>query len=292
MKPSRWYENSRFIELDGQRLFVHEQGEGPVLLCLHGIPGASWSWHKLLPELTGFRVIAPDLLGFGHSDKPGDARYSVVAHSDRMEALLAALSIKDFHLMGQGVGAMIATELLARAEGRLAEERDPRINPLSLFLINAPVFPELSETPQAEQWLSGRLGELLKFVATRAHFWQYLNRISGPYSRPTPTEAGHLWKLMLRHEGRWLLPAHARYHKELMKRGKRWVRTLRDTERPVRLVAGPEDPIAGHRLEAAFRRSLPALRREMIGKLGHLPQLEAPNKLLPLIEAFHEEISV
>lgn len=288
MKPSRWYETEHFVELDGQRIFIHEQGEGPVLLCLHGIPGASWSWHKLLPELTGFRVIAPDLLGFGHSDKPGDARYSVVAHSDRMEQLLAALSIRDFHLMGQGLGAIIATELLARAEGRLAEERDPRINPLSLFLINAPLFPELSQTPKAERLLAGRLGELLKFFATRAHFWQYLNELSGPYSRPTPTEVGHLWALLRRDEGRWLLPAHARYHGELMRRGKRWVRALRDTHRAVQLAAGPEDPIAGHRLEAAFRRSLPGLKRTMVGKLGHAPQFEAAEKLLPLIKAFHD----
>ncbi|MDQ2068892.1 alpha/beta fold hydrolase [Natronospira bacteriovora] len=290
MKPSQWYQPQQLIDLGGQRLYVHDVGDGPVLLCLHGLPGASWSWHKLMPHLDGFRVIAPDLLGFGHSDKPGDARYSVVAHSDRMEDLLKALDIRDFHVMGQGLGAMIGLELMARAEGREAEELDPRINPLSLFLINAPIFPELSEPPRAERWLASQFGELLKFVASRNLFWQYLNELSGPYSRPTPMEVKQLWQLLKRNEGRWILPAHARYHQELMKRSKRWVRALRETRRPLRLVAGPEDPVAGHRLEAAFRRALPDLRREMIGKLGHAPQFESADKLSPLLKAFHNTL--
>lgn len=291
MKPSQWYEKTGFREIDGHRMFVHEQGRGPVLLCLHGLPGASWTWHKLADELgRDFRVVIPDLLGFGQSDKPVDARYSVVAHSDRMESLMQALGETDFHLLGQGLGGVIAAELLARAEGRLAEKRDPRINPLSLYLVNAPLFPELSRPPRGERWLAGKLGDLARYLGNRELFGQYLNQLSGPYSRPTPTEINYLWALARHGQGRRIWPAHARYHQELMKRGRRWIHAIRDTERPVGLAAGPEDPVAGHRLEAAFRRTLPHRRRQMIGKLGHTPQLEAPDKLLPLIRSFHEEV--
>lgn len=291
MKPSQWYEQDNFRTVEGHRQYVHDRGTGPLLLCLHGVPGASWTWHKLADELAGdFRVLAPDLLGFGRSDKPEDARYSIVAHSDRIESLLADLGETDFHILGQGMGAMVGVELLARAEGRLAENRDPRINPLSLYLVNAPLFPELSRPPRAENWLAGRLGEMLCYAGTRDLFARYLNELAGPYSRPTPTEINHLWQLIRHKQGRRLWPAHARYHRELMRRGKRWVRTVRDSERPIGLAAGPEDPIAGHRLEGSFRRTLPHRRRTMVGKLGHTPQLEAPDKLLPLIRSFHEEL--
>jgi pimeloyl-ACP methyl ester carboxylesterase len=219
-----------------------------------------------------------------------DERYSVVAHSDRIELLMQTLGETDFHIVGQGLGAVIGAELLARAEGRLAEKRDPRINPLSLYLINAPLFPELARPPRSERWLAGRLGEMARFLGTRELFRQYLAALAGPYSRPTPAEINHLWALARYGQGRRIWPAHARYHSELMKRSRRWIHIVRDSERPIGLAAGPEDPVAGHRLESAFRRSLPERRRHVIGKLGHTPQLEGPDKLLPVLRTFHQEV--
>jgi len=290
MKPSEWYQQEGFRQIDGHRVFVHEQGEGPVLLCLHGMAGASWSWHKLAGALSRqFRVVVPDLLGFGYSDRPTDARYSVVSHSDRLESLMADLSVERFHVLGQGIGAIIGIELLARAEGRLREGRDPRIDPASLFLLNPPLFAELSRRPRLERLLAMQFGELLQYVGSKKQFWDYLNTLSGPYSRPTPMEVNHLWRMMTREGGRLVWSAHARYHQELMRRGKRWIRSLQETQRPFQIVAGPEDPIAGHGMEAAFRRALPEKRRVMLGKLGHAPHFEAPDKLLPLIEDFHKQ---
>jgi len=292
MKPSQWYQAEGFRHVDGHRLFLHQAGEGPALLCLHGMAGASWSWHKLAPSLEErFQVLAPDLLGFGQSERPPEARYSIVAHSDRLELLLAELGIQRFHVLGQGIGAMVGIELMARAEGRLREGRDPRIDPASLFLVNPPMFAEFSQPPRAERLLAMQFGEFFQYVGTKNLFWDYLNQLSGPYSRPTPQEVSYLWRMMTRDGGRYIWSAHARYHRELMKRGRRWIKALQDTERPFQIAAGPEDPIAGHRLEAAFRRALPEKKRIMVGKLGHAPHFEAADKLLPLIDDFYREIT-
>lgn len=62
----------RFVEADGVRLHIVEQGEGPPVVCLHGFPDFWYSWRLLLPELSaaGFRGIAPDLRGYNRSDRP------------------------------------------------------------------------------------------------------------------------------------------------------------------------------------------------------------------------------
>jgi pimeloyl-ACP methyl ester carboxylesterase len=60
----------RLLEVNGIRLHVHEQGTGTPVLLLHGFPDSSSLWRHQVPALVkaGYRVIAPDLRGFGESD--------------------------------------------------------------------------------------------------------------------------------------------------------------------------------------------------------------------------------
>ena len=71
---------------NGHNVFYREEGEGPVLLCIHGFPTASWDWHRIWGSLTShYRVIAPDMLGFGFSDKPKQYDYTIADHTDLHE---------------------------------------------------------------------------------------------------------------------------------------------------------------------------------------------------------------
>jgi pimeloyl-ACP methyl ester carboxylesterase len=291
MKPEHWYQDGQYLGVRGRSLFVREQGRGTALLCLHGTPGCSWSWHKVADALAKrYRLILPDMLGAGHSDKPPQERYSIVSQADRVEALLKTLDISSCLVMGQGLGGMVATELLARSDGRLRDGVDGIRIP-GAVLINPPLFPEQIHPPAIQSWLAGRLGGLLKWAGNRNLFWQYLNAISGPYSRPTPPEVSQLWRLTTHGRGRLIWPEQLRYPRELIRRGNRWIRALRDTETPLRVLAGAEDPLAGHRMEGSFRRELPGLRRTMLRALGHTPQFEAPDKLLPELETALKDIT-
>ena len=63
----------RYSTVQGQRLFYREAGptDAPVIVLLHGFPASSFMFRDLIPPLAQrYRVIAPDLLGFGHSDAP------------------------------------------------------------------------------------------------------------------------------------------------------------------------------------------------------------------------------
>ncbi|MEO6518041.1 MAG: alpha/beta fold hydrolase, partial [Pseudoxanthomonas sp.] len=85
----QWRAAGRYFQHQGHRIFYRDEGQGPVLLCLHGYPTASWDWHRVWPSLVGrYRLIAPDLLGFGFSDKPRDHAYSIADQASRVEGLL------------------------------------------------------------------------------------------------------------------------------------------------------------------------------------------------------------
>ena len=97
----------------GGELAYLDMGEGPVVVLLHGFPQTSFVWRDLAGLLAGrFRVIAPDLLGAGDSDRPTEARLDVEAQTGYVRELLQVLGIDRFGVVGAGHGGAIA-QLLA-----------------------------------------------------------------------------------------------------------------------------------------------------------------------------------
>jgi haloalkane dehalogenase len=93
----------------------------PVLL-MHGEPSWSYLYRKIIPRLSGeHRVLAPDLVGFGRSDKPADkADYSYERHVAWMSAWLLALDLKDITLFCQDWGGLVGLRLVAAFPERFA----------------------------------------------------------------------------------------------------------------------------------------------------------------------------
>jgi haloalkane dehalogenase len=98
--------------------------DGPVVICLHGEPTWSFLYRKVIRVLAdaGARVIAPDLVGFGRSDKPGEVRdHTYARHVEWMRAaLFGALDLHDVTLLGQDWGGLIGLRLVAEHPDRFA----------------------------------------------------------------------------------------------------------------------------------------------------------------------------
>ncbi len=120
-----WAYEPHYVEVDGLRVhYVDEgpRGAAPVLL-LHGEPTWSFLYRKMLPVLViaGHRVVAPDLVGFGRSDKP-DARtdYSYQRHVDWMAGAITALDLQGATLFCQDWGGLIGLRLVAENHARFS----------------------------------------------------------------------------------------------------------------------------------------------------------------------------
>ncbi|HEY7343874.1 MAG TPA: haloalkane dehalogenase, partial [Ktedonobacterales bacterium] len=114
-----------YIEVDGVR--IHYLDEGPAdaapVLLMHGEPSWSFLYRKMVPILAaaGHRIIAPDLVGFGRSDKPAAREdYTYQRHVGWMTGLLAGLDLRDVTLFGQDWGGLIGLRLAAETEERFA----------------------------------------------------------------------------------------------------------------------------------------------------------------------------
>lgn len=103
--------HSRTARTNGIDLHYLEAGEGPLVLLTHGWPELSWSWRYQIPALAaaGYRVVAPDLRGFGRSDVPADpAAFTLFHHVGDMVGLLDALGAETACVIGHDWGAPVA----------------------------------------------------------------------------------------------------------------------------------------------------------------------------------------
>jgi len=107
-----------YVEVDGLRMHYLDEGpkDGEVVLLLHGQPDWSYLYRKMIPIITatGYRVIAPDLIGMGRSDKPTDIHtHTIYAHADWWLKLIQALDLKDITLFGQDWGGFTSLMTVA-----------------------------------------------------------------------------------------------------------------------------------------------------------------------------------
>ena len=115
------------VDADLGRLRIHYVDEGPahgpVVVCLHGEPTWSFLYRKMIPlfAAAGYRVLAPDLVGFGRSDKPSErSDYTYAKHVRWMSDWLVAMGLCDVTLLGQDWGGLIGLRMVAEMPERFA----------------------------------------------------------------------------------------------------------------------------------------------------------------------------
>jgi pimeloyl-ACP methyl ester carboxylesterase len=278
-----WRASGRTFSYRGHTIFYKEDGRGKALVCIHGFPTASWDWRRLWPGLTRrFRVIAPDMIGFGFSDKPAGYDYSLMDQATLHEALLDHLGVTSVHVLAHDYGDTVAQELLARrAEGAPG----PAIR--SVCLLNGGLFPEAVRPRPIQRLLRNPvLGPILGRMLTERRFRKSFRAVFGPATRPTDEDLRAFWTLVSHKGGTRVAHRLIRYMNERERHRARWTDALRHTRTPLRLINGPEDPVSGAAMAERFRTLVPDADVVLLEGIGHYPQVEAPDRVLDAFLAF------
>jgi haloalkane dehalogenase len=117
-----------YVDVDGLRMHYVDEGEGAPVVCFHGEPSWAYLYRHMLPPLVGagHRVVCPDLVGFGRSDKPTDhGWYSYDRHCDQVSGTLAALDLQGATVVVQDWGGPIGL--------RWAVENADRVDRLAIL---------------------------------------------------------------------------------------------------------------------------------------------------------------
>ena len=113
----------RMVKANGINLATHEAGSGPAVVLLHGFPGLAFTWRHQIPAIAaaGYRVIVPDLRGFGRSDTPEAVEDYDIAHlTGDLVGLLDALGVNKAIFMGHDWGGLLAWQMPLLHEARVA----------------------------------------------------------------------------------------------------------------------------------------------------------------------------
>ena len=268
----------RYLDQDGLRMAYLDEGAGDPVLCLHGEPTWSFLYRKMLPVLVGAgaRVVAPDYLGFGRSDKPTDVGwYTFDRHCDSISRLVEDLDLRRLTVVVQDWGGPIGL--------RLAVEQPSRMG--RLVLMNTGVG---GGRPPSDTWLRFREvvrtaggdfspGRLIRTAAVRGLADDVVAAYDAPF--PTPeSKAGVLaFPELVPTE-----PEHPNTAPLLAIRD-----ALRSWEKPALVLFGDSDPIFRPEVAEAIARLIPgALPAETVADAGHFVQEDAGEEVAARIVEF------
>jgi len=136
---------SYYIEVHGSKIHYVDEGTGEPILFLHGNPESAYVWRNIIPHLTALgRCIAPDLIGFGKSDKP-DIEYRFFDHVKYVEGFIEKMNLKNITLVvhdwGSAFGFHYATRHEDNVKGIVFME--PVLNPMPSWDMFPPDFKEV-----------------------------------------------------------------------------------------------------------------------------------------------------
>lgn len=276
-----WLDRAQFFDHESHRIAYWTAGEGRPLLLIHGFPTSSWDWHQVWGALAERRcVIACDMLGFGLSAKPRSG-YSIFRQAEIQMALLQELGVTEFDVVAHDYGDTVGQELLARRN-----EQGAGFGLGRMLLLNGGLFPEQHRLLPIQRLGSSPFGFIVGRLMNRQRFGQSFYRVFGVETQPDEQELDDFWRLIAHNDGHRISHTLMHYIAERRKHRERWVGALQQAAVPLKLVDGGVDPISGRHMYDYFRELVPGAEAVCFDDIGHYPQSEAPDRLLPEIWNF------
>lgn len=276
-----WIDRAQFFDHESHRIAYWTAGEGRPLLLIHGFPTSSWDWHQVWGALAERRcVIACDMLGFGLSAKPRSG-YSIFRQAEIQMALLQELGVTEFDVVAHDYGDTVGQELLARRN-----EQGAGFGLGRMLLLNGGLFPEQHRLLPIQRLGSSPFGFIVGRLMNRQRFGQSFCRVFGVETQPDEQELDDFWRLIAHNDGHRISHTLMHYIAERRKHRERWVGALQQAAVPLKLVDGGVDPISGRHMYDYFRELVPGAEAVCFDDIGHYPQTEAPDRLLPEIWNF------
>ena len=264
-----------WLDLDGLRMHYLDEGSGAPVLFLHGEPTWSFLWRRVIPPVvaSGRRAIAPDLIGFGRSDKPTDQGwYTYYRHVACVTRLVEELDLRDIALVVHDWGGLIGL--------RFAVENAERVE--RLVILDTGVW---SGRAPSETWL--RFREAVRSVGGELDIARLVEsgtqrglseEVRAAYNSPFPTPESKAGALAFPE----LVPVEPDHPTaaalEPVREGlARW-------DKPAHIIWGAEDAVLPTAIAERFIALIPgATGPEIIPGAGHLLQEDAPAEVAAAI---------
>ncbi|HEX4047430.1 MAG TPA: alpha/beta fold hydrolase [Elusimicrobiota bacterium] len=265
------------LEVAGLKTHLVRAGAGEPVILLHGLGASSYSWRFAVAELARrYEVFAPDLPGFGRTDKPLDFDYSIAGLHRWVLALMDKLGLEKARFAGNSMGGVITLWLAMDAGARvermalLGTPAYPENRPKLLWPLGWPVIG------RAYEWALGE--KALRYMARTTFVDQskVTEELIAEYLAPLKTAAGR--RAVAEFIRRAMPPD---FRERIANYPTLNQRTL--------VLSGDSDAMVDRRGAERLSRDLPRARFVYLERCGHAPQEDAPDRVVPLLMDFFGE---
>ena len=246
--------------VDGRTVYF-KGGQGPDMVLVHGFGANKENWLALAPRLMRhYTVWIPDLIGFGESDRPNNARFNIAEQADRVVRWLDAVGVKTFHVMGNSMGGYLAGALAANFENRV----------LSACLLNP------AGVKGAEHTAIGRaFADEGKIILAPTNFEEYEKVVDLCFNGKAPPMPGFMRKYF----GRMSIKNKALLDRVFMEFVNPDANVslndmVENTTVPLMVVWGDSDQLVHPSGLAVLKQAQPAIVDLMLENTGHCPMVD------------------
>ena len=269
----------RWLQTPDGRMHYIDEGRGPAVVMVHGTPTWSFLYRHLIGGLRGrYRVIAPDHLGFGLSEKPPGAGYRPADHANRLRLLIDTLRLEDVALVVHDFGGPIGLSYAI-------EQPD---NAAALVLFNTWMW-RLEGNPdieRASEFFGGRLGQ---FLYRRLNFAPRV-LVKAAWGRRAALAAAVHRHYMKPFGSAGEREAPATLPRELIASGDwfddLWRRREAIRDKPALLIWGLRDPAFGAPFLDRWEAIFSGVRTIRLAEAGHFVPDEAGQEVVPDVRSF------
>ncbi len=280
-----WVSEGHYITFNGLKIFVHTSGpksvDGRGVLIVHGFPGSSWDWKGVAAIAEDkARVVVPDMLGFGHSDKPLTGtykdNYSLMTQADLYEAVAKEEGLTNVVLVAHDMGQTVGCELLARHdEGTLSFKISHAI------IVNGSTIMDLIEVLPAQKKMLALPDKAATEHADFAEFRKViLNSGFSKEHAPSDDTLDAMTCQVFTNDGDLIMSQMIRYLNERMENYDRWVGALTGFHSaPMSVYWGLQDPVAKEPMVNRIKAWRPVTDVYKMPDVGHWPSIEVPDRI-------------
>lgn len=251
-------------------LVFEVDGDGPAVLCIHGLGGSSNTWTPVMEALKGFKVIRPDLPGSGRSALPSES-LSIERYVSALHDLLVSLDIRSAHIAAHSLGTIVAQHF--------AVQHPESVKSLALFgpLVAPPDAARPNITSRAQLARTGAAG--MQQIADAI--------VKGATSKETKQEQPAVLALIRESVMRQPSEGYAQSCEALAQAQRAAIERIAV---PTLLLTGDQDGVAPVHHVAAMAERIAGSRNGVLEGCGHWTTFEKPHECMQELQSFYASI--
>lgn len=271
---------SRFVSVAGYRMHYVDEGSGPVILCLHGNPTWCYLYRNVIRELRdSFRLIAPDFLGCGLSDRTPGVQFRAVDRINQLVEFVNALGLTKFSMLMHDWGGPLGTGFMLRKLESI--ERIVYLNTTLTETESLPPVIKLAAMPVIGKALTRHTPTFVKLTTSMGAFTNLTPEVKEGYLAPYSTRQ--------RRDAIWDFVADIPFdasHPTYSQMVEIAAGLPKIAEKPVKIIWGLQDPCFHREMLSKVAAHFPKAELLEIAEASHLVLDDAPQIAIPAIKEF------